>query len=481
MLTIKSVTRAVSCAKLRVKGDFILKIEIPVQKGQRYIVDIVSMGHSAEGVGKYCEFTVFVPFALPGERVEALITEVKKNYAKGKIVRIITQSPARVAPACPIYERCGGCQLQHVGYEEQLRLKRRQVADALQRIGKQQDIVVHPVIGAAHPWHYRNKMQFPVGKKENEVMIGCYAQGTHAIVDTKNCLIQHEANNWIAEAVRGVMKRLNITAYDEKSRQGAVRHVIGRVGIATGEVMVVLVTNTEVLPKREKIVEELCKNIPGIVSIMQNINPQNTNVIMGKRTVHLWGKTTITDKIGEFSFHISARSFFQVNTKQAEILYEKALEYAQLTGEETVVDAYCGTGTISLFLAKKAKKVYGIEIIAQAIEDAGKNAANNQVKNVEFIAGDSTKVMPKLYKDGIKPDVIVVDPPRAGCERPVLETFAKMNPKRIVYVSCNPASLARDIAILADLGYKAEEVQPVDMFPGTSHVECVVLISRVQK
>lgn len=466
---------------LEVKGEVILKIEIPVIRGQKYTVDIVSMGHSSEGVGKYKDFTIFVPFALPDEQVEVLITEVKKNYAKGKMINIIKKSPARVEPECPIYAQCGGCQLQHVNYETQLALKKQQVIDALQRIGKQKDVVVHPTIGAPNPWHYRNKMQFPVGKKGNDVIIGCYAQGTHAIIDTQNCLIQHEANNLVAEAARGVIRRLNITTYDEKTRQGVLRHIIGRVGIASGEIMIVLVTNTEILPKQEKVVEELRRNIPGLVSIMQNVNSQNTNVIMGKRTINLWGKTTIIDKLGEFSFNISARSFFQVNTKQAEVLYGKALEYAQLTGEETVIDAYCGTGTISLFLAKKAKHVYGIEIVEQATKDAVKNAENNQVENAKFIVGDAIEVIPELDKKGIKADVIVVDPPRAGCDKPVLEAFAQMGPQRIVYVSCNPASLARDIAILAELGYVVKEVQPVDMFGATSHIECVALIERVKK
>lgn len=460
------------------KGGFSLKVQIPVIKGKKYNVEIVSMGHSGEGVGKYQDFTVFVPYALIGEMVEVQITEVKKNYAKGRLCQVIKASPNRTKPQCDIYYKCGGCQLQHLDYEGQLQVKRQQVVDAVQRIGKQNDVVIHPTLGANHPWHYRNKMQFPIGRNGNDVIIGCYAQGTHAIVNTENCVIQHEANNLVANAVRGVIRRLNITTYDEKTRQGVLRHVIGRVGIASGEIMVVLVTSTEILPKQEKVVEELRRNIPGVVSIIQNINPNHTNVIMGNRTLKLWGKTTIVDKMGEFSFNISARSFFQVNTKQAEVLYNKAVEYANLTGKETVIDAYCGTGTISLFLAKKAKKVYGIEIVEPAVKDAIKNAENNKVKNAEFIIGDAVEVMPNLYEKGIRPDVIVVDPPRAGCEKQVLESFANMKPTRIVYVSCNPASLARDIAILAELGYTAKEIQPVDMFGATSHVEAVALIEK---
>ena len=455
-----------------------LKVQIPVVRGKKYSVNIVSMGHSGEGVGKYQDFTVFVPYALVGETVEVQITEVKKNYAKGRLCIIEVASPNRIEPQCAIYDTCGGCQLQHLNYEGQLEVKHQQVVDAVQRIGKQADVVIHPTLGAEHPWHYRNKMQFPIGRKGNDVIIGCYAQGTHAIVDTENCVIQHEANNLVANAVRGVIRRLNITTYDETTRQGVLRHVIGRVGIASGEIMVVLVTSTEILPKQEKVVEELRRNIPGVVSIIQNINPNHTNVIMGKRTLKLWGKSTIVDKMGEFSFNISARSFFQVNTKQAEVLYNKAVEYANLTGKETVIDAYCGTGTISLFLAKKAKKVYGIEIVEAAVKDAIKNAENNKIENTEFIVGDAIEVLPNLSEKGIQPDVIVVDPPRAGCEKQVLESFANMNPTRIVYVSCNPASLARDIGVLAELGYVAKEIQPVDMFGATSHVECVALLEK---
>lgn len=454
-----------------------MKIEIPVIRGQKYIVDIVSMGHSCEGVGKYKDFTVFIPFALVGEQVEVVITEVKKSYAKGKMLNIVKASPDRVEPKCDIYDQCGGCQIQHLNYEAQLKVKQQQVIDAIERIGKQENVVIHPTIGAENPWNYRNKMQFPIARKGNDVVIGCYAQGTHAVIDTENCLIQNEANNTIANAVRGVIRRLNISTYDEKTGRGVLRHVVGRVG-TNGEVMVVLVTSTDVLPKQEKIIAELRSNIPGLVSIMQNINMQNTNVIMGKRTLNLWGKLTITDTLGDFTFNISARSFFQVNTKQAEVLYNKAVEYAQLTGKETVIDTYCGTGTITLFLAKKAKKVYGIEIVEAAIKDANKNAENNNITNTEFLVGDATDVMPELYKLGIRPDVIVVDPPRAGCDKAVLENFAHMTPKRIVYVSCNPASLARDIAILSEFGFVAKEIQPVDMFSETSHVECVALLEK---
>lgn len=452
------------------------QVTAPVEAGKTYNITITGLGHSGEGVGRYQDLTVFVPGALPGEQITAQITTVKKNYAVGRITEIEVPSPHRIPPECSIYQECGGCQLQHLTYEEQLNVKRQQVVDAITRIGKLPDVIVHPTLGADNPWYYRNKMQFPVGLQQGKVVVGCYSQGSHDIVDTDNCLIQHQTNNAIVREVRTVIAELGIEPYNEHTGQGVIRHVLGRVGTATGEVMVVLVTATDHLPKKDQLIERLKANIPGLVSLVQNINPKRTNIIMGNKTVTLWGQDTITDKLGEFRFAISARSFFQVNTAQAEVLYNQAVKYAGLTGSETVIDAYCGTGTITLFLARKAKKVYGIEIVEPAILDARKNAVNNNVDNVEFMVGDAVQVMPRLFKQGIRPDVIVVDPPRAGCEQKVLETFVNMEPKRIVYVSCNPASLARDLAVLAEKGYVVKEVQPVDMFSQTFHVECVALI-----
>lgn len=451
---------------------------IPVQMGQTYLIDITGLGHSGEGVGRYQDFTVFVPGALPGEKVSAKITTVKKTYAVGQLTNVETPSPHRITPECSIYNQCGGCQLQHLTYQEQLNRKRQQVVDAITRIAKLPEVLVHPTLGAANPWYYRNKMQFPVGSKEGKVVVGCYSQGSHDIVDTEHCLIQHQSNNDIVREVRKIIAGLRIEPYNERTGQGIIRHVLGRVGTATGEVMVVLVTASEQLPQRQELIKRITAAIPGIVSLVQNINPKQTNVIMGNKTVTLWGRDTITDKLGEFTFAISARSFFQVNTAQAEVLYNQAVTYAGLTGTETVIDAYCGTGTITLFLARQAAQVYGIEIVEPAILDARQNAVNNKVENAEFIVGDAVDIMPRMYRQGIKPQVIVVDPPRAGCEQKVLETFVNMEPKRIVYVSCNPASLARDLGVLSGMGYVAKEIQPVDMFPWTSHVECVALIVR---
>lgn len=450
----------------------------PVITGSRYTVEIIGLGHSGEGVGRFQDFTIFVPQALPGEVVEVQVSEVKKNYAKAKLTGVQQASAERVEPLCSVYQSCGGCQLQHLSYSGQLNAKRQQVVDAVTRVGKLADVVVHPTMGAANPWYYRNKMQFPVGKAGGKVAVGCYSQGTHAIINTENCCIQHAVNNTIADQVRRIVTEFNIPTYDERTGEGVIRHVMGRVGTATGEVMVALVTAVDKLPNQEKVIAALRQAIPGLTSIVQNVNPKRGNIIMGETTRTIWGKDTITDKLGDLTFHISARSFFQVNTAQTVLLYGKAVEYAGLTSQETVIDAYCGTGTITLFLAGQAAKVYGIEIVKPAIADAWQNAQTNKIENVEFIAGDAVEVMPDLYRSGVRPEVIVVDPPRAGCEPKVLETFVKMKPERIVYVSCNPASLARDLAILAEQGYQTVEIQPVDMFPHTHHVECVAKLIR---
>lgn len=455
-----------------------VKKAVPVKKGDSYIIDILRLGHSGEGVGRYQDFTVFVPEALPGEQVIAEITEVKQTYAKGRLVKVNNISPDRIDAKCEIYSKCGGCQLQHMNYQAQLKAKRQQVVDAVTRIGKLADILIHSTIGAQSPWDYRNKMQFPVGESNGQLAIGCYQQGTHSIINTDSCYIQHEFNNKIAREMRKIITELGISPYNEKTGQGIIRHVLGRTGTNTGEGMAVIVTATEQLPQKEVLISKLKAVIPGLVSIVQNINNKKTNVIMGDKTVTLWGKDCIIDRLGEFKFEISARSFFQVNTIQAEVLYNKAVEYAKLSGRETVIDAYCGTGTITLFLARQAAKVYGIEIVKPAILDARRNAAENNVFNTEFIVGDAVEIMPEMYRQGIRPQVIVVDPPRAGCERAVLEAFVNMNPDRIVYVSCNPATLARDLAVLDEFGYITHEIQPVDMFPQTFHVECTVWLKR---
>lgn len=440
---------------------------------------ITGLGSSGEGVGKEQGFTFFVPGALPGERVQAQITLLKKNYGLGRLVKLLVPSQDRTAPLCPVYEACGGCQLQHLAYPAQLKYKRQTVMDDLERIGHFPHPMVQETLGAKDPWHYRNKMQLPVAQeKGHSLVMGCYAKGTHRVIDIKDCLIQQQTNNQIAQVVRQWMQTYHIPALEEDARRGIVRHVMGRVGVHTGEVMAVLITNTPQVPHLKELAQQLGDTIPHFTTLVQNVNSRHTNVIMGTKNYTVYGPGYIHDRLGAFTFTISPLSFFQVNTKQAERLYETALRYAGLTGKEYVLDAYCGTGTITLFLAQKAKRALGIEIVGPAIQDAWQNARDNHVKNVDFICGDTAKALPQLLKSGSHPDVIVLDPPRAGCEKSVLDAIAKARPNRVVYVSCNPATLARDAAILRDKGFVMRNVQPVDMFPHTAHIETVVLMTK---
>lgn len=450
----------------------------PVKRGDIIEVKITGLGSSGEGVGKYEGFTVFVPGALPAEGVKAKISLVKKNYSTAQLIKVLEPSPERVEPACKLYKQCGGCQLQHLSYAGQLAVKREQVQAALSRIGHL-EVQAQPVLGCAEPWNYRNKMQFPAAVNAEGILdIGCYALSTHSVINTPSCLIQKEANNQVLAAVRQWMEQYHISAYDEATGKGLVRHVMSRVGVHSGEIMAVLITNAYDIPHRQELCQILKAGVPGLVSIVQNINKKATNIIMGNKTRTILGKDTIKDSLGALHFNISAQSFFQVNSEQAEVLYAKALEFAALTGKETVVDVYCGTGTISLYMAREAKKVYGIEIVAPAIEDAKINAKENGLTNAEFICGDAAVELPKLLATGVQPDVIMVDPPRAGCEEKVLAAMVSVQPERIVYVSCNPASLARDLAYLEQQGYHTVQVQPVDMFPATHHVENVAVLSR---
>ncbi|WP_245605509.1 23S rRNA (uracil(1939)-C(5))-methyltransferase RlmD [Thermicanus aegyptius] len=463
--------------KLRTNGGNPLdQKEIPVEKNMEIPLSIERLNHEGEGVGRYEGYTLFVPGALPGEEVRAKVVKVKATYGYGKMLEIIKASPERRIPPCPIYKRCGGCTLQHLSYEGQLQFKRQLVVESLERIGKLEGVPVHPTLGMADPWRYRNKVQVPIGEREGGLVAGFYAPRSHELVEMEACLIQHEKGDEVIRKVKEIASRLGIPAYDEKRGTGLLRHVLIKVGFATGEIMVVLVTNGEKIPRAGELVEGIRNEIDGVVSIVQNINPLRTNVILGEKTRTLWGRDVIYDQIGDVKFAISARSFYQVNPIQTKLLYEKAVEYAGLTGTETVIDAYCGIGTISLFLARKAGKVYGVEEVAEAIADAKKNAALNGIDNVEFAVGKAEEVMPRWKEEGITPDVIVVDPPRKGCDRSLLDTMIEMKPRRIVYVSCNPSTLARDLHILEEGGYKTVEVQPVDMFPQTAHVECCVLL-----
>ncbi|MFZ5351756.1 MAG: 23S rRNA (uracil(1939)-C(5))-methyltransferase RlmD [Bacillota bacterium] len=456
------------------------EINIPVEKNRDYIIDITGMTSEGLGAGKIEGFTVFVEGALPEEKVEIRIVKLHKTFGYGKLLKILKESEHRVEPPCGVVNRCGGCQLQHLDYKAQLDMKTQAVRDAIERLGGLKNVPVHDTIGMTEPWRYRNKAQFPVGL-DKDVLIGFYASRSHQIVNTRQCLIQDELNDEAVAIMKTFIKKYNINVYNEKTGKGLIRHIMTRKGFKTGEVMICIVANGDSIPCQNVLVDMLIDRIANIKSIILNVNRKHTNVILGDKNIVLYGQEHITDYIGEFKFKISPLSFFQVNPVQTEVLYGKALEYAGLTGQETVFDAYCGIGTISLFLSQKAQKVYGVEIVEQAIDNAKQNAKLNKVKNVEFILGESEKVIPELYKKGIKADVMVVDPPRKGCGVELLDVIAEMQPRRVVYVSCNPSTLARDLKYLSDKGFEVKEVQPVDMFPHTAHVECVVLMSRVEK
>lgn len=453
-----------------------------INKNDVFIVKIEDMNESGEGVGKIEGYTLFVKDGIIGDILEVKVTKAKKNYGFARLMRVVEESPFRVPAVCKVARQCGGCQIQELAYEEQLRFKERKVRNNLERIGKFQGIEVEPVIGMEEPFRYRNKAQFPVGlNKDGEIVAGFYAGRTHAIIENDDCMLGKEINFQILDTVKGFMKEFGVEPYDEENHKGVVRHVLIRTGERTGEIMVCLVINGEKLPKSQVLADRLCK-VPGVVSICLNVNRERSNVILGDRVINLYGDGYLYDFIGEVKYRISPLSFFQVNPLQTEKLYGKVLEFAGLTGEETVWDLYCGIGTISLFLAQRAKKVYGVEIVEAAIEDARVNARMNGMENVEFFVGKAEEVLPELYeRDRVYAEVIVVDPPRKGCDEKALETIVRMAPERVVYVSCDSATLARDLRYLADRGFRVVRVQPVDMFGMTGHVECVVLLSKVQK
>jgi 23S rRNA (uracil1939-C5)-methyltransferase len=455
-----------------------MKKDKPVRAGGSYMLDIERMGNSGEGIGRIEGLAVFVEDAVPGDRVEAEITQVKRNFARGRLKRVLVQSQQRVEARCPAALECGGCQIQHMDYGWQLEHKRQKVADDLKRIGGLEGITVHPALGMKEPWRYRNKAQFPVGKGTEGIVTGFYARHSHDIIGIDDCVIQHGINGQVVNVVKEHMEAYGILPYDEKSGEGTIRHILTRIGFATGEVMVVIVAACRYFPGKDELVRRLRETIKGIMSIVLNVNEKSTNVILGQECINLWGQDYITEVMGNLKFRISPLSFFQVNPVQTLVLYQKVLEYAGLKGDETVVDAYCGTGSISLFLAQRAAKVYGIEVVEAAVRDARANAADNGIENTEFITGLAEEVMPLLYRKGVRPHAVVLDPPRKGCEQALLDAVVSMQPGRVVYVSCNPATLARDLKYLDSRGYRAQEVQPVDMFPHTAHVEAVVLLQR---
>ena len=455
-----------------------------MEKNQEFIVTIEDMNEDGAGVGKVDGYIWFVKDAVIGDVVRAKAMKMKKSYGFARLMEVLEPSASRVIPSCPVARQCGGCQLQAMSYEEQLKFKERKVMNNLIRIGKFDEDEIHmlPIMGMEEPWRYRNKAQFPFGKdKDGNVIAGFYAGRTHAIVEAEDCLLGVEENREILDIVKQFMKEMKIEPYDELSHKGLVRHVLIRKGFKTGEIMVCLVINGNKLPGKERLVEMLTggDGVKGMTSISYSVNQEKTNVIMGKEIVNLYGPGYITDYIGNVKYQISPLSFYQVNPVQTELLYGTALEYAGLTGNEIVWDLYCGIGTISLFLAQKAKKVYGVEIVPQAIEDARRNAEINGIHNAEFFVGKAEEVLPEQFeKNHVHADVIVVDPPRKGCDAVCLDTILKMRPERVVYVSCDSATLARDLRYLADGGYVVERGRCCDMFPGTVHCETVVLLSQ---
>ena len=486
------------------------------QKDMELELLIEDIGVDGEGVGKKEGVIFFVKDAVPGDRVLAKIMKMKKNYGYARLLKVTEPSPYRVEPRCRYYRQCGGCQLQALDYQKQLEFKENKVRNNLKRIGGfrlpedlpemhpvigmeepaertehtplTRDIpVMHPVIGMEEPYYYRNKAQFPIGTDKNgKIVAGFYAARSHNIIPNRRCFLGAKVNEEILDIVISFMEENGITAYQETVGTGLVRHVLVRVGFRTGEIMVCVVINGKSLPFAEKLVEKL-RMVEGMASILLNVNQENTNVILGREMIPLWGQEFISDYIGNIKYQISPLSFYQVNPVQTQRLYETALEYAGLTGKEAVWDLYCGIGTISLFLAQKAKKVYGVEIVAPAVADARRNAEINGIENVEFFVGKAEEVLPEFYEkecldvkkgDMLHPDVIVVDPPRKGCDARCLETIVKMQPERVVYVSCDSATLARDLKYLCERGYEVREVQMVDMFAQTTHVETIVLIQK---
>lgn len=439
---------------------------------------VIDLTHEGHGVIKLDRYPIFVPNVLIDEEVEFKVIKVKKNFAIGKLIKVLKQSEQRVIPPCIYYEKCGGCQLQHMCYESQLKMKKQQVVNLFHKKAKLEETVIHDTIGMDYPWRYRNKSQLPVGKdKNNKTIMGYYRQRSHDIIDMDSCLIQDEKQQELMNDIKQWLNELNVSIYNEKNKKGLLRHVVIRTSRYTNEVMIIFVTNGSKFKEAETLVHRLTELYPNITSIKQNINNSHSNVIMGKQSMTLYGKDKITDQLSETIFEISDQSFYQINSVQTEKLYQKAIDYAQLSGNEIVLDTYCGIGTIGLYMAPVAKHVYGVEIVPSAIQDAKQNALINHFDNTTFECGKAEEVIIEWKQKGIEPDVIMVDPPRKGCDQVFIETLLELAPKRIIYISCNPSTQQRDAQLLANL-YYLKEITPVDMFPHTTHIETVALFER---
>lgn len=439
-------------------------------------LEIHGLGHSGEGVGNYHGYTIFVDGALPGELVKVSLTECRKTYGRAELIQIITPSPDRVVPICPVFEKCGGCQLMHLKYSQQLLIKQKRVLDALQRIGKIANAPVEPCLASPKELHYRNKIQLPVQSGLDGVKIGLYARSSHDLVEVDTCYIHCELGEEIYQKVRAIIKQSGLSAYDAQTGEGELRHILIKSSVNLKEVLVILVTAKQVSPILSDVAKQIKQSSPYIKGVIHNINPSNSNVILGSSFHPLIGNKSIQEQMGDLKFNISAASFFQVNTQQAERLYAKALEFAEVNERQIVLDAYCGVGTISLFFARQVRSVIGIECVPAAIEDAKENAILNGISNTSFVCANAEDYIKSLKEI----DVMILNPPRKGCEKSFLDGIKRLHPNRIVYISCDPATLARDLAFLCAMGYTLDTVQPYDMFPQTAHVECVAKLTKTR-
>ena len=451
-------------------------MEIPVKKNNEYEVEIIDNGYEGEGIAKINDFTIFIPGAIEGERCKILIVKVNKTFAFGKLIEVTQKSNNRVQADCSTYKRCGGCSLRHIKYEETLNIKREMVQNLVNK-ALNKNVTVNKVTGMKSPFYYRNKLQYPVGKNKNgEPIMGVFANRTHEIIPVENCLIQNREAEMVAKRVFEFIKDNEISIYDENTRTGAIRHIIVKIGVKTNEIMCILVTNKSKFEREQELVEAIAGEFHNVKTIIKNINNKNTNVILGQKNVVLYGDGFIYDKLGEYTFKISANSFYQTNPIQRETLYNRAIEFAKLNKEDVLCDLYCGIGTIGIFASKKVKKVYGIEIVEEAVDAAKENAEINNVDNIEFIAGDVEKAFKELIEvRRVQPTVVIVDPPRRGLDTTTIGKILELEVERVVYVSCNPATMVRDMKMLEEK-YEVKEIQPVDMFPYTSSVECVALL-----